>query len=160
MTDAPMLIAGAGIGGLALATALRRHGRKALLLEERDDLSETGAGITLWPNAGGCGGCRQPRSTQHSASRWWRYTGERCWTSSPPAQAPPAPRPPSAPAPPCATSGSTPTASPSLSRTAPASPRPDWSTTGACPGAGRPAGSPGSTRPAAGRSRTSCGSRR
>lgn len=51
MTDVPLLIAGAGIGGLALATALRRHGRQALVLEERDDLSEAGAGISLWPNA-------------------------------------------------------------------------------------------------------------
>ncbi|ETA66602.1 FAD-dependent monooxygenase [Haloechinothrix halophila] len=51
MTDAPLLIAGAGIGGLTLATALRRSGGQALVLEERDELSEVGAGITLWPNA-------------------------------------------------------------------------------------------------------------
>lgn len=51
MTDAPLVIAGAGIGGLALAAALRRDGRRALVLEERDDPGEAGAGISLWPNA-------------------------------------------------------------------------------------------------------------
>lgn len=51
MTDAPLVIAGAGIGGLALAAALRRDGTRALVLEERDDPGEAGAGISLWPNA-------------------------------------------------------------------------------------------------------------
>lgn len=48
--EPPVVIAGAGIAGLCLAAGLRRSGRRAVVLEERDAVSG-GAGITLWPNA-------------------------------------------------------------------------------------------------------------
>jgi salicylate hydroxylase len=47
---APILIAGGGIGGLALALALAKRGRRSLVLEQRDILAEEGAGIQLGPN--------------------------------------------------------------------------------------------------------------
>lgn len=51
--DRPVLIAGAGIGGLALAIALARRGIHSRVLERRSELSEAGAGIQLGPNAVG-----------------------------------------------------------------------------------------------------------
>jgi 2-polyprenyl-6-methoxyphenol hydroxylase-like FAD-dependent oxidoreductase len=50
-TALPVLIAGAGIGGLALARALARRGLPFLVLEQAPALGEIGAGLTLWPNA-------------------------------------------------------------------------------------------------------------
>lgn len=47
----PAIIAGAGIGGLAAALALREAGVPAILVEKRTALHETGAGIQLSPNA-------------------------------------------------------------------------------------------------------------
>lgn len=47
----PVLIAGAGIGGLTLALALARKGIESLVLEQADTLSEIGAGVQLTPNA-------------------------------------------------------------------------------------------------------------
>jgi salicylate hydroxylase len=49
--DMPVLIAGAGIAGLALALGLARRNVKVRVLERRSDLSEAGAGIQLGPNA-------------------------------------------------------------------------------------------------------------
>lgn len=49
--EAPILIAGAGVAGLALAAALSRDGRECVVLEERPELASIGGGITLWPNA-------------------------------------------------------------------------------------------------------------
>ena len=51
MAARPVLIAGAGIAGLTLALALARKGRSSRLLERRNELSESGAGIQLGPNA-------------------------------------------------------------------------------------------------------------
>ncbi len=51
MPDHPVLIAGAGIGGLTLALALSRRGRDVVILERRTRLEEEGAGIQLSPNA-------------------------------------------------------------------------------------------------------------
>jgi 2-polyprenyl-6-methoxyphenol hydroxylase-like FAD-dependent oxidoreductase len=51
VSDAPFVIAGAGIAGLALATALHRDGRPSVLLDERPGLGSSGGAITLWPNA-------------------------------------------------------------------------------------------------------------
>ena len=48
--DAPILIAGGGIGGLALAVALARQGRHATVLEQRKTFETAGAGIQLGPN--------------------------------------------------------------------------------------------------------------
>jgi salicylate hydroxylase len=50
MTDS-ILIAGGGIGGLATALALARHGIAATVLEKAATLGEIGAGIQLGPNA-------------------------------------------------------------------------------------------------------------
>ncbi len=47
----PVLIAGGGIGGLAVALALARHGYPSVVLERASRLSEVGAGIQLAPNA-------------------------------------------------------------------------------------------------------------
>jgi salicylate hydroxylase len=47
----PVLIAGAGIGGLAAALALARRGIAVTLFEQAERLEETGAGIQLPPNA-------------------------------------------------------------------------------------------------------------
>lgn len=51
--DGPILIAGAGIGGLSLAIALARHGIASRVVERRSELIEAGAGIQLGPNAVG-----------------------------------------------------------------------------------------------------------
>lgn len=49
----PLVIAGAGIAGLALAAGLEHQGDPPpyVLLEERPTLGSTGGAITLWPNA-------------------------------------------------------------------------------------------------------------
>jgi salicylate hydroxylase len=47
---APILIAGGGIGGLALALALAKAGRRAIVLEQRTSFGAPGAGIQLGPN--------------------------------------------------------------------------------------------------------------
>jgi salicylate hydroxylase len=46
----PILIAGGGIGGLALAIALAKVGQRSLVLEERETFAAEGAGIQLGPN--------------------------------------------------------------------------------------------------------------
>jgi len=46
----PVLIVGGGIGGLALALALAKLGRRSVVLEQRSSFSGTGAGIQLGPN--------------------------------------------------------------------------------------------------------------
>jgi 2-polyprenyl-6-methoxyphenol hydroxylase-like FAD-dependent oxidoreductase len=48
--SAPILIAGGGIGGLALALALAKTGRPSTVLEQRDSFGAAGAGIQLGPN--------------------------------------------------------------------------------------------------------------
>ena len=52
MTD-PIVVAGAGIAGLATAVALQRRGRSVRVLEQRADAAglAEGAGISIWPNA-------------------------------------------------------------------------------------------------------------
>ena len=49
-TPPPILIAGGGIGGLALALALAQTGRSSTVLEQRDAFATAGAGIQLGPN--------------------------------------------------------------------------------------------------------------
>jgi salicylate hydroxylase len=46
----PILIAGGGIGGLALALALARIGRSSIVIERRETFATAGAGIQLGPN--------------------------------------------------------------------------------------------------------------
>ena len=47
----PVLVAGAGIGGLAAALALAREGLPVKVLEQSPEIGEIGAGIQLGPNA-------------------------------------------------------------------------------------------------------------
>ena len=49
-TPAPILIAGGGIGGLALALALAQTRRSSIVLEQHDAFATAGAGIQLGPN--------------------------------------------------------------------------------------------------------------
>jgi 2-polyprenyl-6-methoxyphenol hydroxylase-like FAD-dependent oxidoreductase len=49
--DADVVVAGAGIGGLTAAIALRAGGLSVIVLERAPELREVGAGITLWSNA-------------------------------------------------------------------------------------------------------------
>jgi 3-hydroxybenzoate 6-monooxygenase len=51
MTEAPILIAGGGIGGLAAAKGLASKGVRTIVLEKAPALGEIGAGIQLGPNA-------------------------------------------------------------------------------------------------------------
>jgi salicylate hydroxylase len=48
---APVLIAGAGIGGLTAALAIARHGFPVAVFDQAERLEEAGAGIQLSPNA-------------------------------------------------------------------------------------------------------------
>ena len=50
--SAPIVIAGAGIGGLATALSLARAGKRALVLERATRIEEVGAGLQIAPNAG------------------------------------------------------------------------------------------------------------
>jgi 2-polyprenyl-6-methoxyphenol hydroxylase-like FAD-dependent oxidoreductase len=52
--EAPIIIAGGGIGGLAAALGLARNGFRSLILEKAAALGEIGAGIQLGPNAFHC----------------------------------------------------------------------------------------------------------
>ena len=49
--DLPVLIAGGGIGGLAVALALAHQGQTVVVLEQAPEMGEIGAGIQLGPNA-------------------------------------------------------------------------------------------------------------
>ena len=49
--DAPIIIAGGGIGGLATAIGLAQKGFPSIVLEKAPELGEIGAGIQLGPNA-------------------------------------------------------------------------------------------------------------
>lgn len=51
MTDLPIIIAGAGIGGLTAALAFARFGMRSIVLERAPVIAEIGAGIQLGPNA-------------------------------------------------------------------------------------------------------------
>ncbi|NJO34438.1 MAG: FAD-binding monooxygenase [Rhodospirillales bacterium] len=46
----PILIAGGGIGGLALSLALAKHGQASIVLERQQDFAPLGAGIQIGPN--------------------------------------------------------------------------------------------------------------
>jgi 3-hydroxybenzoate 6-monooxygenase len=47
----PVVIAGGGIGGLATALALARHGFHSLVLEQAREFGEVGVGLQIAPNA-------------------------------------------------------------------------------------------------------------
>ncbi len=51
MVQRSAVIAGGGIGGLAAAVALHQHGWRVEVLERAAELTEIGAGLSLWPNA-------------------------------------------------------------------------------------------------------------
>ncbi|HET7156467.1 MAG TPA: FAD-dependent monooxygenase, partial [Hyphomicrobiaceae bacterium] len=46
----PILIAGGGIGGLALALALAKRGHDSIVRERQDGFAPIGAGIQIGPN--------------------------------------------------------------------------------------------------------------
>ena len=48
----PILVAGAGIGGLTAALALAACGFRVVVAERKEELSKIGAGIQIGPNAG------------------------------------------------------------------------------------------------------------
>jgi salicylate hydroxylase len=50
MSSAPIMIAGAGIGGLTAALALLRQGREVAVYEQAGELAEVGAGVQLSSN--------------------------------------------------------------------------------------------------------------
>jgi 2-polyprenyl-6-methoxyphenol hydroxylase-like FAD-dependent oxidoreductase len=54
ISDPPIIIVGAGIGGLSAALGLARMGQQVLVLEKAAVLGEIGAGIQLGPNAFHC----------------------------------------------------------------------------------------------------------
>jgi salicylate hydroxylase len=54
MSDAPIIIVGAGIGGVAAALGLAQKRRKVVVLERASTIGEIGAGIQLGPNAFHC----------------------------------------------------------------------------------------------------------
>jgi 2-polyprenyl-6-methoxyphenol hydroxylase-like FAD-dependent oxidoreductase len=47
----PLLVAGGGLGGLALAIALARRGRRVHVIEKNPEFTEVGAGLQIAPNA-------------------------------------------------------------------------------------------------------------
>ena len=47
----PVAIAGGGMGGLATALALARHGFRSLVLEQAREFGEVGVGLHVAPNA-------------------------------------------------------------------------------------------------------------
>src|SRR6187549_1172784 len=47
----PVIVAGAGIGGLAAALALAQRGFRVVVLEQAAEIGEIGAGVQLAPNA-------------------------------------------------------------------------------------------------------------
>jgi salicylate hydroxylase len=49
---APIVIAGAGVGGLTAGLALAQAGKKILILERAAEIEEIGAGLQIAPNAG------------------------------------------------------------------------------------------------------------
>ncbi|KAF2704919.1 FAD/NAD(P)-binding domain-containing protein [Pleomassaria siparia CBS 279.74] len=74
-----MIIAGAGLGGLTTAIALRRRGHTVTVFERAPDLGEVGAGIQIPPNstrillALGLGPYISPHTTSPSAIRLRRW---------------------------------------------------------------------------------------
>lgn len=51
MNKQKVLIIGAGIGGLAAAVALKRRGHEPHVFEQAADVTQVGAGLSLWANA-------------------------------------------------------------------------------------------------------------
>ena len=51
MAEDQIVVAGGGLGGLAVALGLAQNGKRAVVLEKAPELGEIGAGIQLGPNA-------------------------------------------------------------------------------------------------------------
>ncbi|MEO8180700.1 MAG: FAD-dependent monooxygenase [Deltaproteobacteria bacterium] len=81
MTQLKALIIGGGIGGLAAAVGLRKRGIAARVFEQRPELGEVGAGLSLWPNglraldAIGLGGQVRSKSVRDLSSALRRADG-------------------------------------------------------------------------------------
>jgi len=50
LTDLPITIIGAGVGGLCVATALAQRGAQVTVLEKASEIAEVGAGLQISPN--------------------------------------------------------------------------------------------------------------
>jgi salicylate hydroxylase len=48
--DKPVLVVGGGIGGVAMALALGRQGRRVQLLEQLQEIAPIGYGVQMGPN--------------------------------------------------------------------------------------------------------------
>jgi 2-polyprenyl-6-methoxyphenol hydroxylase-like FAD-dependent oxidoreductase len=88
--DSPdVLIAGAGIGGLAAAVALRQAGATVAVVERAGRLTALGAGLSLWPNAVAAlralrtGDAIQGEQIPRGAAGLWRWDGTPLATDDP-----------------------------------------------------------------------------
>ena len=77
MTRAPRIaIVGGGVGGLAAALALQRHGAEIVICEQSPALNEIGAGLNLSPNALSSASRTQSLPADRSRILWSSATGK------------------------------------------------------------------------------------
>ncbi len=89
MADKPIIVAGAGLGGLGAALGLAKNGKRVIVLEKAPELGEIGAGIQLGPNAFnafdyfevGKGAREQAVYVAKSSASWMRLPRKKSPTS-------------------------------------------------------------------------------